>query len=118
MHASRHYTDIADSEPVGWGMRLLLLALWALAGFGTMYVARDLEQIEIMHWPLAYWLAAQGIIVVYVALVALYAWTANRRESRQRGRGAMPDGAPAVRSERSGDSRDVVATALPEQERP
>ena len=48
-----------------------------------MYFVRQLERITVLGWPLGYWLAAQGLIIGYVCIVACYAWIANRRERRQ-----------------------------------
>ena len=63
-------------------LRAVLLLLWALASFGLMYFAADLRWV-FGGWPLGYWLAAQGIVVFFVVLVAVYAWIANRAEARQ-----------------------------------
>ena len=63
MQSNEHPHDIplADSEPVGWGWRGFLLALWVGGSFGGMYFVRQLEQITVLGWPLGYWLAAQGL---------------------------------------------------------
>ena len=34
-------------------------------------------------WPLNYWLAAQGAVLVFMGIVVLYAWWMNRVEARQ-----------------------------------
>jgi cation/acetate symporter len=31
-------------------------------------------------WPLGFWFAAQGSVLVFIAIVAVYAWLANRRD--------------------------------------
>ena len=87
MHSKEysHYTALAETEPVGWGWRGLLLALWVAGSFGGMYYVRQLERITVLGWPLGYWLAEQGLIIGYVCIVAFYAWLANRREHRQAG---------------------------------
>ena len=94
MQSNEHPHDIplADSEPVGWGWRGFLLARWVGGSFGGMYFVRQLEQITVLGWPLGYWLAAQGLIIGYVCIVAFYAWLANRRERRRRIPLAGPDG--------------------------
>lgn len=89
---SSHQSPVS-AEPVGWGWRSALLLVWLLAGFGAMYLVRDMEGYLLLDWPLGYWLAAQGIILVYVGIVTCYAWLANRRE-RQAARQAMPDAPP------------------------
>ena len=78
--------DDVPQEPVGWRWRLGLLLLWAIASFGTMYFSDWLARYRLGDWPLGYWLAAQGVIVLYVLITAGYAWLANRRERLQNSR--------------------------------
>lgn len=70
-------------EPVGWRWRLSLLLLWAIASFGTMYFSDWLARYRLRDWSLGYWLAAQGVIMLYVLITVGYAWLANRRERLQ-----------------------------------
>ncbi|HKX43675.1 MAG TPA: sodium/substrate symporter small subunit [Burkholderiaceae bacterium] len=49
-----------------------LLGLWLLATFGVAYFARELS-IVVWGWPLSFWVAAQGALLVYMALVVAYA---------------------------------------------
>jgi len=58
----------------GW-----LLFCWFIASFGIVFFAHDLQQVE-ADWPVAYWFAAQGSVLVFILIVALYAWLANRQE--------------------------------------
>ncbi|MBA3059584.1 MAG: DUF4212 domain-containing protein [Rhodoferax sp.] len=58
----------------GW-----LLAVWFAASFGVVFFARDL-QVIVAGWPLGYWFAAQGSVFVFIAIVAVFAWLANRRD--------------------------------------
>ncbi len=74
-------TQLPDSQPGasisalhGW-----LLLVWFLVSFGVVFFAHDLQQV-IAGWPVAYWFAAQGSVLVFIAVVAIYAWVANRRE--------------------------------------
>jgi putative solute:sodium symporter small subunit len=32
----------------------------------------------VLGWPFAYWLAAQGALLAFVAIVAVYAWAMKR----------------------------------------
>ena len=57
-----------------------LLLLWALVSFGATYFARDLQALVIGGWPLGYWIAAQGAVLVFIAIVVVYAWAMNRFE--------------------------------------
>lgn len=54
-----------------------LLALWLLAGFGVVFEARALS-FRFFGWPFGYWWAAQGALLVFLALVAVYAWATER----------------------------------------
>jgi cation/acetate symporter len=60
-------------------LRSLLLLLWFGAAFGGAFFARDL-QVIVAGWPLGFWFAAQGAVLVFIAIVAVYAWLANRRD--------------------------------------
>ncbi|CAM5789929.1 DUF4212 domain-containing protein [Ottowia pentelensis] len=57
--------------------RALLLALWAVASFGVAFFARDLTQV-VAGWPLNYWWMAQGSVLLFIAVVASYAFWMNR----------------------------------------
>ena len=57
-----------------------LLLLWALVSFVAMYFARDLEAIVVGGWPLGFWVAAQGGVLVFIAIVVVYCWAMNRVE--------------------------------------
>lgn len=58
-------------------VRALLLLVWAAASFGVTFFARDLNQV-LAGWPVNFWWAAQGGVLVFLAVVMLYAWFANR----------------------------------------
>ncbi len=49
----------------------LLLACFA-ASFGVVFFARDLHS-SLAGWPLGFWLAAQGSVFVFIAIVAGFA---------------------------------------------
>ncbi len=54
-----------------------LLVIWFLVSFGLTYFARELS-FFFMGWPFSFWVAAQGALLVYLALIGFYAWYANR----------------------------------------
>ena len=58
-------------------VRSALLLLWAAASFGVAFFARDLTRI-VAGWPLNFWLAAQGGVLVFIGIVAAYAAYMNR----------------------------------------
>ena len=58
-------------------LKLGLLALWAAVSFDACFFARDLD-VTVFGWPFAYWFAAQGALLAFVAIVAVHAWAMNR----------------------------------------
>ena len=61
-------------------LKAALLLLWALVSFGATYFARDLQALVIGGWPLGYWIAAQGAVLVFIGIVVVYGWAMNRLE--------------------------------------
>ena len=57
-------------------------ALWLAVTVAVIWFARELDQ-NIGHWPLGFWLAAQGVVLFYVALVAFYAVLMQKFEDPQ-----------------------------------
>ena len=51
----------------GW-----LLAAWFAVTFGVSFFARELN-VVVFGWPLSFWVAAQGALLVYMALVVVFA---------------------------------------------
>jgi putative solute:sodium symporter small subunit len=67
----------------GW-----LLAVWLLATFCIIFFARELSGLAIFGWPLSFYLAAQGASLIYLAIIAFYAWRMRALERRYRNEGA------------------------------
>lgn len=63
-----------------WPLHAGLLLVWFAASFGVVFFARDLQD-WLPHWPVAFWFAAQGALLVFIAIVIWFARVANRRES-------------------------------------
>ena len=59
------------------------LGLWFGVTLVPVLIARH-PQWHLWGWPLDFWMAAQGCVLVYLALVTFYAWQVNRWE-RQSG---------------------------------
>lgn len=74
--------DMAENKIRGarW-VRASLLLLWAFTSLGVAFFARDLNQV-VAGWPLNFWLAAQGAVLVFMGIVVFYAWWMNRAEAR------------------------------------
>ena len=58
-------------------LTVLLLLVWFGVSFGLTYFARDLDFV-FLGWPFSFWVAAQGAMLVYGAIIGYYAWAMNR----------------------------------------
>lgn len=61
-----------------------LLLAWAVVGFAPVYFARELS-VEVFGWPLAFWLASQGALLGFCAIVIVYARLMRRLDEEARG---------------------------------
>ncbi|WP_077037537.1 DUF4212 domain-containing protein [Pelomonas sp. KK5] len=61
-----------------------LLLLWALVCFGLTWFARELSGWRFFGWPFSFWVAAQGALFVFLAIVVFYAWAMNRLDRLSR----------------------------------
>ena len=60
---------------------LILLAFWALAGLGCGILFADtLNEINIGGFPLGFWFAQQGSIIVLVVLILVFCLVMKRRD--------------------------------------
>jgi putative solute:sodium symporter small subunit len=79
-HAAR--TRLDRARATHWQrtrrMSLLLLAVWLVTGFGTVFFARELARFEVFGWPLSFYMAAQGAALVSLTIIAIYAWRMRR----------------------------------------
>jgi putative solute:sodium symporter small subunit len=73
--------QISASQQEYWRKNLkltgALLVIWFVVTFVVAYFARDLS-FNFFGWPFSFWVAAQGALVTYVALIYFYARTMNR----------------------------------------
>ncbi|MBC8163911.1 MAG: VC_2705 family sodium/solute symporter [Roseiflexaceae bacterium] len=74
--------ETAPASPAFWraNTRLVLglLAVWAAVIIVPTLAAPWLNQFELFGFPLGYHAAAQGMLVVFLALIWLYIWRAGR----------------------------------------
>lgn len=56
-------------------LTFLLLIFWLLLTFGLTWFARDVNEIVFLGFPLGFYMAAQGALVIYLAII----WWYNRR---------------------------------------
>lgn len=65
-----------DKRVAYWSRNLRLtawiLAIWFVVTFLVGYLARELN-FTFFGWPFAFWVGAQGALVVYVVLIWYYA---------------------------------------------
>lgn len=54
-----------------------LMVVWFVVTFVFSYFARDWD-VRVLGWPLPFWMAAQGSLLVYLLIVVVYAWFMNR----------------------------------------
>jgi putative solute:sodium symporter small subunit len=56
-------------------LQLGLLAVWAVAGYVlSIFLAEPLNEVTVYGFPVAFWFAQQGAIVIFVILIFVYAW--------------------------------------------
>jgi putative solute:sodium symporter small subunit len=54
-------------------LTLILLAIWFVVTFVMGYFARELNEIVIAGFPLAFYMGAQGSLIIYVVIIGWYA---------------------------------------------
>lgn len=62
----------------------ILLLVWALVTFVPIFWAKEFNQIDFFGWPLAFYMGAQGSLIVYVFLIWLYARIMDRLDREYR----------------------------------
>ena len=62
-------------------LTIFLLLAWFVVGFVVTWFARELD-FPFFGWPFSFWVAAQGGIVVFVLLIAVYARRMARNDRR------------------------------------
>lgn len=55
-----------------------LLSFWGLITFGLTWFARSINEIVILGFPLGFYMAAQGALVLYLLII----WWYNRQMRR------------------------------------
>ncbi len=62
-------------------LMLCLLAVWAFAGLGCgILFAAELNEYRIGGYPLGFWFAQQGSIIVFVLVILAFCLAMNRRD--------------------------------------
>ena len=71
--------DLHDTHHL-W-LKAILLAVWVVVSFGACFFARDLQLLA-GDWPLGYWMAAQGAVLMFMLIVVVYCGAMDRFERR------------------------------------
>ena len=56
----------------------LLLLIWFLVTFVVIFFARELSYVTVFGWPLSFYMAAQGIVIIYLVIVGFHVWAMRR----------------------------------------
>ena len=67
-----------------------MLLIWGAVTFGVAFYARELSRIDFFGWPLPFWVGAQGALIAYVIIIAVYARVMNRADDSLRELDAAP----------------------------
>ena len=62
-------------------LRWILLLIWGSVTFGVAFFARDLS-FNVLDKPFGFWMAAQGSVLVFLAITWVYALLVNRWEQQ------------------------------------
>ena len=62
----------------------VLLLAWFVIGFVVTWFARELD-FPFFGWPFSFWVAAQGAIVVYLAIIVVYTRRMDRLDAEVEG---------------------------------
>ena len=65
-------------------MTYILLSVWLLTGFFSIFFARELYDFSLFGWPVSFYLAAQGSSLIYLSVVGFYAWRMQRLDRQYR----------------------------------
>lgn len=64
-------------------LTLGLLLIWFALTFCVIFFARELSNVSLFGWPLSFYMAAQGLALGYLLIVAVYTWQMKRIDQRQ-----------------------------------
>ena len=59
-------------------LTLALLLIWFISTFCIIFFARELSEFSFFGWPLSYYLVAQGMIILYTTIIAVYAFKMDK----------------------------------------
>ncbi len=78
--SERPTTDEHDRRALA--LKAVLLSVMVLVSFGVCFFARELNFV-VMGWPVHFWMAAQGAVLVFIVIVVVYASVMSRLEAEE-----------------------------------
>ena len=80
--------QLTEKHKEYWGRNLritaILLFIWFVVTYVMAWFAIPLAEINFFGWPLSFYMAAQGSLIVYVAIIGYYA-VAMRKADQEHG---------------------------------
>ena len=89
-------------------LKALLLTVWVVFSFGTSYFARDLQAL-VPGWSAAYWMAAQGAVLMFMLIIVVYCVAMDHFERQQARDIARKLAADQARDQAAADTHDIHA---------
>ncbi len=75
-------SDIDEARRRHWAktywLTVIVLIIWAVASFGVTFMATDLNQFVFLGFPLGFYMAAQGSLIVFVVTIFVQNWIQDR----------------------------------------
>ena len=73
--------QVSENHQAYWRKNLritgILLVIWFVVTYVMAFFARDLS-FNFFGWPFSFYMAAQGSLIIYVAIIAFYASYMNK----------------------------------------
>ena len=63
-------------------LTMTLLAVWFGVTFAAIFFARELAGLTLFGWSVSFYMAAQGALLIYLAIVGIYALAMRVLEAR------------------------------------
>ena len=89
-------------------LKALLLTVWVVFSFGICYFARDIQAL-VPDWPVAYWMAAQGAVLMFLFIIVIYCVAMDYFERKQVRNGSCQETADCANSSASASVTDFHA---------
>ena len=70
------------------GLMIMMMILWVIFGYIIHMFVRELNEIVIFGFPLGFYMAAQGSLVVFLVMLFWFAW---RQDAIDRAEGVSED---------------------------